>query len=217
MLNVTELIGFAAGGVDPVEGQYENRYINTASADPWTQSVTVSLAERSDRVIAVVYAGERNSGTVTANTITINSVSATKVIEKTHDEGDAYFNMIGIAYATVPTGTTFNVVIDYSVACNYEALWVYSMYLTSPTVTSASATVTTALSIEAPEGAILLGGAADTHATTNLAVSGDFTDNGAQNDGTYRCIGGSIINAQPGSKTFTVNNTASSLVVAAFR
>lgn len=136
MLNVTELLGFAAGGeVSQSTVTYTGSFTDTANATAYTYTgASIGTAAANRMVIVTGCANGNNSGAISS--VTIGGVTATinSFITPTGNSDPALF----VASLIVASGTTADVVATYATAKARSNIDVYYAYVDSATPTNSA-------------------------------------------------------------------------------
>lgn len=163
MLRASNLIGFGVNpSFAPVSLINRGTMVTTISAvTTYTFSgYPIGTASPTRRVIAIVYASLGTTGR-TLSSATIGGVSATIDVQATHNSGGS--QTLAIISATVPTGTTANIVATFSGAMARAACWavaVDGLQSVTPVLT-ASATAADPISgtVNQRDGGFVIAGA----------------------------------------------------------
>lgn len=188
-----------------------DKTINGTGSASYTFSAQDIGAAAADRIVAVTIGGERNAATGDLDTVTIGGVSAT-IIKVSNGASPNYFT--AIAYASVPTGTTADVVVNFTLASNGCGIRVFRITGAAGLDASTTDTDATSLSLAVKKGAavILAGGVTD-------AASRPFCDGVMRNiilsDGNYRFLS-AVQNQQKGTVIANFSNTMRSVAMASF-
>lgn len=112
----------------------------------------------SDRKIIVAVHGRKSGANTTINSVTVGGISATIVVQDSNNLSNS--NTAGIAIASVPSGTTGNVVVVFgaTMARSEIGLWsVVGLYNSTPTVTATSLTNDGTCTINVLAGGFVIG------------------------------------------------------------
>ncbi len=153
--------------------------ITTNSASPYTHSSqAIGTADASRQVVVGVNC--QDSG-VTVSALTVGGVSASQIIGAT--DGNNADNRVELWAASVPTGTTADIVVTYSGSPQNCCIGVWAIYgaSTSAHDTASDDAAPNAPSIDIPAGGVCIGFAngQGTYSWTNLTESFDATMEGS--------------------------------------
>lgn len=166
----------------------EKTYFNSDYPDPATTQHSFLGANigdpQSDRMLLIVFYGYTTGSTIpTVSSVTVNGASATSVVTASDANNGGTINntRIAIYRYSLATGTTADILVNYSSAPLYTYLSVYAVYgLNSTTpVSTATSTNTTSFSLSAnvqAGGFTLAGfsplvGAGSVSSTSNLTLA----------------------------------------------
>jgi hypothetical protein len=113
-INVTNLVGFGAGGAGRAVTLINRGSISTSTSGGTTHTFSsygIGTASSTRRVIAYVVGDSSDLSSGTVSSATIGGVSATIDCQVT---GGTYTNVSAIISATVPTGTTATIAVTFS-------------------------------------------------------------------------------------------------------
>jgi hypothetical protein len=123
-LLVTQLTGFASGGGGvPVTLINRGAFVSDDSVDATTATFSayaIGTASSTRRVIVYVAAIDDSKSSVTFTSATIGGVSAT--IDCQVDDSSPYNTISAIISATVPTGTTADIVLNFDTSVDRAAV-----------------------------------------------------------------------------------------------
>lgn len=122
-------------------------FVTEASGGTTITYPTVAIGTAAaNRVVAVIFACRSGTANMTASAVTIGGIAATQVSGAAGSSGSLQGGS-DIWYASVPTGTTGNIVVTWSSATTATGIQVYSILTTTPTPASGNgiAGVTTSL------------------------------------------------------------------------
>lgn len=151
---------------------YRAAYADTTNTDVYTFSSADIGTAASDRYVVCV-CHQRKAGTAAASltSATIAGVSASIPVQEISTTSNS--NLVAIIIAAVPTGTTGDVVLTWSVSGVDSAIEVYAVYgIDGATAhdTDQSAASDPSLSLNVEAGGIVIGGG-----TCSLGTSGAWT------------------------------------------
>lgn len=224
MLMVNHLIGFGGGGSSPASVAYQaNAVLGTFTTFTYTG---IAIGTASATRYVVVGLTSISSAATTITSVTIGGVLATNVITQKKDNGGV--DIVQAFYiAAVPTGTTANVVVVYSVS-QYRAgcaTWSLDNLLSATATATASNTADPAnASIDVAAGGVLLGFGAQsnsscTYTWTNLTEVFDY--NGGADNITMSGASAAFAAAQTALSVTcdpsSVGGTGDIMILAAFR
>lgn len=113
MLNMTQLIGFGAGGGDPAYVDYIATYKSSSDSTAYTFASSDIGAVGGNRHVIVAIASTSSSAGRTVASVSVAGVTATEI--KTHIvEPGANTSIASIWSANVPTGTSGDIVVTHS-------------------------------------------------------------------------------------------------------
>jgi hypothetical protein len=176
MLQVNQLIGFGAGGIDGPTVSYINTTVSTSNSTTYTFSAaSLGPAFVGRHVFVVVYSYQTSSGR-TISSVTIGGNSAT--VQASKSTGASTTGIVAIYSARVDSGDTGNIVVTHSGGMECCGVSVYAVGNVN------------ALSITPYDGALVT--ATNSWATTLSLRNGDV------------CIfANRVATAQAGNITFT--------------
>jgi hypothetical protein len=120
MLNLTELIGFAAGGV-PATVEYVNSYVDTGNLSAYSFAASSLGAEGGARKIIVAVCGDGGAAGRTFTAVTVAGIAATQVVQNS-----VTARVSSLWIADVPTGTTGTIDVTCSAGFNNCRIGVYA-------------------------------------------------------------------------------------------
>lgn len=230
MFHVTQLVGFGAGGAVPVTVLVRDATGDNQSATSrtvWTFStMSIGTASATRRVICLV-SGRSSTNSRTVSSATIGGISATIDIQTTASSSGS--TVAAIIAATVPTGTTADVVVTFSGAMSEGDCYVTSLdNLVSVTPVDTAGvnqtsgnTITTGANVDWQAGGYVIAYTSNftTGSTTTWTGATEYFDetpNGHMLSGAY---GQPTSNAtgQTITSDHTVNGSRQVLVVASYR
>lgn len=162
MLTLTQLTGF---GAFSVAGGLSYNFVTSVS-DRTTASHTYSSTgigtAAADRLVVVAFGGSNNSATVSSVTIGGNAATVYYI-------GTAQPQIVGFAVLLVTSGTTADIVINFSTTQDHGAIAVYSVYGANATPTATDFTDTTdtyQYTANVPAGGLVIACATDNNSST---------------------------------------------------
>jgi hypothetical protein len=176
-LGVNQLIGFGAGGVAAVVTYaYTANTSNAGSATSYTFSSVALGTAAANRKIIVGTGSQENVDGTHINTLTVGGVSATELVAINDDAGIDSQSEIWIA--TVPTGTTGDIVIVTNGGQDNMGIGVWAVYGASSTahdtVTSTADPQTGTINV--PAGGVLIAIAYDRGGGSDYVWTGPTKD-----------------------------------------
>lgn len=146
------LIGssFAQGGMGPGPGtvhstgsvsfslNFAGSSSDTAGGTTTTYTSVAIGAADTNRIVAVGVAVRVNADVDSISSMTIGGISATQVAGARSTRADAGLSITDIWYAAVPTGTTANIVINWSASVVRSGIGAYRIITATPAPTSVS-------------------------------------------------------------------------------
>ncbi len=147
---------------------------NTADQASYTfssQNLGVANAER--YIIATIHSRKAGAA-MTIDSVTIGGVSASIVVQKTNTVVNS--NVVAIAIAKVPTGTTGDVVVNLSTTVLRCAINLYRAVGIIPTAfdSDESGATNPAVTLDVPRGGLVIGAGVDTNAATWTGLTEDI-------------------------------------------
>lgn len=154
------------------------------NATSYTFNTTAIGDAAADRLVALVIAGTGGSSTADLSSVTVNGNSATLATNFIDS-----FAAVGVAYIAVPSGTTANIVVNYSSTGKARcAVAVYSItgQASNTPLDTVSQADNTSITIDVPEGAAAIFGlsAAGTYAPTTWTGATEDWDAQIAGEGT---------------------------------
>lgn len=205
---------------------YQGSISSAGTSTSLTYTAAPIGAAATDRLVVVVV-GQKPVSPPTLNSVTVGGVSATKQI----GIGDGNLTVVSIWTAIVPTGTTANVVAQFSGSRDGSSITVYTIHGgASPTAKRTAAKenlvgVSTSVSVNmdiSQKDAVILG------AASNYASAANSTITGATENVEYRDLNGAngvniaasiLLQTPQTARTFTAtfpDAQRNDIVVAAF-
>ena len=184
-LQSSQLIGFGAG-VGTVTVAFTAAAVDTVNATAFTFSGhSLGAAEANRKIVITVFGVGTTASSRLVSTLTIGGVSATLAIAVQNSTEDHY--ACEIWYATVPTGTTGDVVVTWNAAmgnCAIGAFRVIGAAITDHANASDNDSDPLTANINVPAGGILIGGGGEdavaTFTWTNITEAYDEAVEGNQ-------------------------------------
>jgi hypothetical protein len=144
MLGVNHLVGFGAGGKAPNEFAFLQNYSNTSDNNTHTlSSVSIGNPYPTRHIVIGIAAEHKDDGGMSLTSATIGGVTAT-----IHEQGSIVTgttdDLIAIISAIVPSGTTADVVLNYSGTIYSVQIGVYRGIRSNTSVNEVSTYVTSA-------------------------------------------------------------------------
>ena len=157
-------------------------YLQSASSTSDLSAYTFSSQNlgtaASNRYIVAVVASRYSSGTPTLSSVTIGGETATIVVQET--SSDTAANVMGIAIALVPNGSTGDVVVTWSASALRCAVSLYRVTGLGNAIKVDSSTTTSgpdpSLSIDVPVGFVISGAACGTGGAASTSWTGVTED-----------------------------------------
>ena len=184
--------------------------VNTSAQSSYTFSSQAIGTASSDRVVVVGTSGG-SGATDAVSSMTIGGVSAVKAIGIVNNTGTE------IWYATVPTGTTASVVVNWGGTKNRSGIGVWALTGVSgigATNTSSSSTSTLTVSGNEKDIVIVMWGGKD-HSSVSISGVTENFDRDITGAGSQYIAGGSKKLTSSGSNAITVTPNAGATEVAA--
>lgn len=169
MLNLTQLVGFGAGGAEPPSISYITSTFDDTNLTTYTFS-SVSFGASAGRSLVIVGVSGRQGSNIQVSSVTIGGSSATLITRSDSDNA-----CTGI-YAAAATGTSGNVVVTFSGGADAAAIGVWAAYNLKSTTAFA------AFSDRAATGATSLPG------DVNTPANGIVVSVGSINSSTLRTV-----------------------------
>jgi len=210
---------FASQAAAPYTLQFQNAYTSTADASSYTfSSVDFGAAGSTREIFVQLVATTATSRTVSS--ITIGGVAATLATSVPSSSSSSQT----CAFATVPSGTTGDVVVTMSGACTGCFIAVYRVesrpgigtnHSDYDTVVNGSSTSNALSTVTAPANGFILGNMLITSGTASSITSDTFTlSGGAFIESNYRA---GLSYSRIGSTSLTPTNTVTWVTSAANR
>lgn len=160
---------------------YESSYQDPGSgSDPYTfTAVGIGTADADRRVLAVV-TSLIDGQTEDISSVTIGGISATELVYVARDNVPSFRNAIGMYIAAVPTGTTADIVLNYTGTPTVQSATTVDVYTIDGDITlhdSASDSDQTGSTADItlnaqPTGHIIVAGTAQNSSETVLTITG---------------------------------------------